>query len=125
MAGCSLPPLGLYAALVEHGALYDPRLRGEGATRRWALVLLSGVVAFLLNLSNLVVTKRTSAVSLQVLGNVKVVLSIGVSLAIFGNSISIGSAAGCLITLGGVACYNRAPPSQPDAPHSSGAKSPS
>ena len=111
MAGCSLPPLGLYAALVEHGALYDPRLRGEGATRRWALVLLSGVVAFLLNLSNLVVTKRTSAVSLQVLGNVKVVLSIGVSIAIFGNPISAWSAAGCLITLGGVACYHRAPPS--------------
>jgi drug/metabolite transporter (DMT)-like permease len=111
MAGCSLPPLGLYAALVEHGALYDPRLRGEGATRRWALVLLSGVVAFLLNLCNLVVTKRTSAVSLQVLGNVKVVLSIGVSIAIFGNPISAWSAAGCLITLGGVACYHRAPTS--------------
>ena len=111
MAGCSLPPLGLYAALVEHSALYDPRLRGEGATRRWALVLLSGVVAFLLNLCNLVVTKRTSAVSLQVLGNVKVVLSIGVSIAIFGNPISAWSAAGCLITLGGVACYHRAPTS--------------
>ncbi len=109
MAGCSIPPLGAYAALFEHAALYDPQLRAQGAARRWALVLLSGVVAFFLNLANFVVTKRTSAVSLQVLGNVKVVLSIGVSLLIFGNSVSAWSAAGCVITLGGVACYNRAP----------------
>jgi len=109
MAGCSIPPLGAYAALVEHAALYDPLLRGEGAARRWSLVFLSGFVAFFLNLCNFVVTKRTSAVTLQVLGNVKVVISIGVSLLIFGNPISIWSSAGCIITLAGVAAYNRAP----------------
>ena len=68
------------------------------------------MIAFFLNLCNFVVTKRTSAVTLQVLGNVKVVIAIGISLAIFGNSVSTWSAAGCIITLAGVAAYNKAPP---------------
>ena len=109
MSRCSIPPLGAYAAMVERAALYDPMLRGEGALQRWGLVLLSALIAFFLNLCNFVVTKRTSAVTLQVLGNVKVVISIGVSLLIFGNQVSTWSAAGCVITLAGVAAYNRAP----------------
>ena len=109
MSGCSIAPLGAYAALVEYPALYDPLLRHDGAARRWGLVLLSALVAFFLNLCNFVVTKRTSAVTLQVLGNVKVVFSIGVSLVVFGNTVSQWSVAGCIITLAGVAAYNRAP----------------
>ena len=35
--------------------------------------------------------------------------SIGVSLLIFGNRVSAWSAAGCVITLAGVAAYNTAP----------------
>ena len=48
-------------------------------------------------------------VSRQVLGNVKVVLSILVSLLIFGNTVSEWSMLGCVVTLLGVAMYNRAP----------------
>jgi drug/metabolite transporter superfamily protein YnfA len=47
--------------------------------------------------------------ALQVLGNVKVVLSIFISLLIFGNRVSEWSAAGCVVTLLGVAMYNSAP----------------
>ena len=47
--------------------------------------------------------------ALQVLGNVKVVLSIIISLIIFGNRVSEWSAAGCVVTLLGVAMYNSAP----------------
>ena len=43
------------------------------------------------------------------LGNVKVVLSIIISLIIFGNRVSEWSAAGCVVTLLGVAMYNSAP----------------
>ena len=39
----------------------------------------------------------------------KVVLSIGTSLLIFGNQVSEWSVAGCVITLAGVVAYNRAP----------------
>lgn len=119
MSGCSIAPLGVYVVLFEYGFVVDPRLCvfgtslqhacGAGAGRRWALVVLSGCVAFFLNLTNFVVTKKTSAVTLQVLGNVKVVLSILVSLLIFGNRVSEWSAAGCIITLAGVAAYNGAP----------------
>ena len=87
MSWCSIAPLGAYAALVEYPALYDPQLRGPGALGLWGLVLLSALNAFLLNLANFLVTKLTSAVTLQVLGNVKVVLSIGISLLIFGNKV--------------------------------------
>ena len=112
MSGCSIFPLGLYVALFEHRFLVDPMLnpaRSDGALRRWALVWLSGLVAFFLNLCNFIVTKKTSAVTLQVLGNVKVVLAIGVSLLIFGNHVSGWSLSGCAITLAGVAAYNAAP----------------
>ena len=47
--------------------------------------------------------------ALQVLGNVRVVLSIFISLLIFGNRVSEWSAAGCVVTLLGVAMYNSAP----------------
>lgn len=78
-----------------------------------ATVLASGIVAFQLNVCNFLVTKYTSAVTLQVLGNVKVVLSIGISLLIFGNPISMMSAIGCVVTLGGVALYQRSTTKQP------------
>ena len=50
MSGCSIAPLGCYVALCESQFLYDPLVRGDGALRRWGLVLLSGFVAFFLNL---------------------------------------------------------------------------
>lgn len=108
MSGFSVAPLLAYTALVEYPALHDPRLRGEGSLRLWGLVLLSGSVSFFLNMANFQVTERTSALTLQVLGNIKVVLSIAVSLVIFGNSVSSSSTVGCVITLAGVAMYNRA-----------------
>jgi drug/metabolite transporter (DMT)-like permease len=77
--------------------------------RLWGLVWLSGFIAFFLNVANFLVTKYTSPVALQVFGNVKVVLSITISLVIFGNRVSVWSVVGCAITLGGVALYNRAP----------------
>jgi len=57
---------------------------------------------------NLLVTKYTSAVTLQVLGNVKVVLSIIVSVLIFQNQVSFLAWLGCTITLLGVNWYSLA-----------------
>jgi len=71
-------------------------------------LLASGVVAFFLNIMNLLVTKYTSAITLQVLGNVKVVLSILVSVLIFQNQVSFISWIGCSITLLGVNWYSLA-----------------
>mmetsp|Transcript_35241 Transcript_35241/g.74033 ORF Transcript_35241/g.74033 Transcript_35241/m.74033 type:complete len:301 (+) Transcript_35241:354-1256(+) len=108
MSRSSVVPLGAYAAAFEYPAIHDPLLRGHGALRIWGLIFLSGFVSFFLNVCNFLVTKYTSAVALQVLGNVKVVLSIGVSLVIFGNPVTSWSVLGCVITLGGVAIYNQA-----------------
>jgi len=69
-------------------------------------VFLSGAIAFWLNIMNLLVTKYTSAVTLQVLGNVKVVLSIIVSVLIFQNSVSLLGWLGCGITLLGGQWYS-------------------
>lgn len=102
----SILPLGAFSALAEYHALYDPQLSGAGSFRLWMLIVLSGLVSFFLNIANFLVTKYTSAVMLQVLGNVKVVLSIMVSLFIFGNKVSMSSTIGCAITLAGVAAYN-------------------
>lgn len=52
------------------------------------LTVLSGVTACLLNIFNFLVTYYTSAVVLQILGNVKVVLAIAFSSVIFGNEVS-------------------------------------
>jgi len=71
-------------------------------------LIISGFIAFILNIMNLLVTKYTSAVTLQVLGNVKVVLSIIVSVLIFHNEVSFLSWIGCSITLIGVNWYSLA-----------------
>jgi len=71
-------------------------------------LISSGVIAFFLNIMNLLVTKYTSAVTLQVLGNVKVVLSILVSVLIFQNQVSFLSWIGCSVTLLGVNWYSMA-----------------
>lgn len=108
MAGPSIVILSLFSAATEHAAFHEERLYTREATRLWGLIVLSGCVSFFLNLANFLVTKYTSAVALQVLGNVKVVLSILVSLLIFGNKVSEWSVLGSIITLFGVAMYNRA-----------------
>ncbi|KAJ1616581.1 triose-phosphate transporter family-domain-containing protein [Pavlovales sp. CCMP2436] len=106
MSKYSVALLTLYALLTGevHACYADTRVH---TPRVAATVAASGAIAFLLNVCNFLVTKYTSAVTLQVLGNVKVVLSIGISLLIFGNELSPVSALGCLVTLGGVWLYER------------------
>merc|ERR1712008_256522 len=68
MSGPSILFLGLFCAATEYEALYEERLYQPEAAHLWGLILLT--------LANFLVTKYTSAIALQVLGNVKVVLSI-------------------------------------------------
>lgn len=95
----------LWAGLMERSVLADDSVREPVL---WLCIGASSLVAFLLNLSQFLVTKATSAVTLQVLGNIKVVLLIMVSVAIFGNEVSLQAAVGCAICLGGVVLYNSA-----------------
>lgn len=102
--------LALWAVVVERHLLFDPLLRSPGL---WLCIGASSLVAFLLNLSQFLVTKATSAVTLQVLGNIKVVLLILVSVAIFGNEVSLQAAAGCALCIAGVVLYNQATRNKP------------
>merc|ERR1712226_826003 len=63
--------------------------------------------ACLLNVSNFLVTSYTSAVTLQVLGNVKSCLSIAISVAIFKNELLWEQAIGVVACLAGVWYYNK------------------
>ena len=74
------------------------------------LLITSGLNACLLNLVNFLVTSYTSPVTTQVLGNVKSCLSIAISVAIFGNSITVEQTMGVFTCLFGVWIYNQKEP---------------
>eukprot|EP00316_Scyphosphaera_apsteinii_P020657 CAMPEP_0119318728 /NCGR_PEP_ID=MMETSP1333-20130426/47434_1 /TAXON_ID=418940 /ORGANISM="Scyphosphaera apsteinii, Strain RCC1455" /LENGTH=348 /DNA_ID=CAMNT_0007324981 /DNA_START=11 /DNA_END=1057 /DNA_ORIENTATION=- len=95
--------LALWVLIAEHEVFVDPKLADKGL---WGCMLLSAGVSFFLNVAQFMVTKYTSAVTLQVLGNIKVVLLIGLSVAIFRNEVSVQSIIGCAVSLSGVALYN-------------------
>jgi len=71
------------------------------------LTFLSGVTACLLNIFNFLVTYYTSAVVLQILGNVKVVLAIAFSSLIFRNEVSTMQWLGSAICILGCVLYQQ------------------
>lgn len=62
-------------------------------------------MAFLLNFSNFMLTKKTSALSVTVAGNVKHVVTILLSVAIFRNQISLLNGIGSAVAVMGAAFY--------------------
>lgn len=70
------------------------------------LLFLNSMSAFFVNLLNFWVTKKTNALTLQVLGNAKGVFATAVSVAIFRNPLTLQSIIGYAITLAGVALYS-------------------
>ncbi|XP_054800946.1 UDP-URONIC ACID TRANSPORTER 1-like [Prosopis cineraria] len=71
----------------------------------WILLLLNSVTAYVANLSNFLVTKHTSALTLQVLGNAKGAVAVVISILIFRNPVTVVGMAGYTITVLGVAAY--------------------
>ncbi|KAK9716486.1 hypothetical protein RND81_06G236600 [Saponaria officinalis] len=83
----------------------------EKAKEGWfVVVLLAGnaTVAYLVNLTNFLVTKQTSALTLQVLGNAKAAVAAVVSVLIFRNPVSVMGAVGFGVTIMGVVLYGEA-----------------
>jgi drug/metabolite transporter (DMT)-like permease len=106
MSRWSVVMLAAAVAVFERPVFSDPALAAGPLI--YMQLGVSSVIAWALNIANFTVTKRTSATTLQVLGNVKVVISILVSVLVFGNRQSVAGLAGCAVTLGGVAMYERA-----------------
>lgn len=81
--------------------VYDPvRTRTD-----FLLLLFSGVVSYILNVTLFIVLKATSSVTVTVAGNVKTVLVIGVSILMFKNPVTAINMFGCLIAISGCCWY--------------------
>lgn len=74
---------------------------------KFAVALLINVcLAYFVNLTNFIVTKHTSALTLQVLGNAKGVIAAGVSVMVFRNQLTPLGVFGYVVTIGGVFMYS-------------------
>jgi len=73
----------------------------------WYL-LFNSVLAYFVNLTNFLVTKHTSALTLQVLGNAKGAVAVVVSILIFKNPVSVTGMLGYTLTVLGVILYSEA-----------------
>ncbi|KAL9231410.1 hypothetical protein vseg_006642 [Gypsophila vaccaria] len=73
----------------------------------WYLIFNSAL-AYFVNLTNFLVTKHTSALTLQVLGNAKGAVAVVVSILIFKNPVSITGMLGYTLTVFGVILYSEA-----------------
>ncbi|KAG0473129.1 hypothetical protein HPP92_014986 [Vanilla planifolia] len=117
MAAAILFPLSLWTegnvvTVMAVKAMEDPRLL--------LYLLANGTVAYLVNLTNFLVTKHTSALTLQVLGNAKAAVAAVVSVLIFRNPVTVTGMTGFGVTILGVVLYSEAkkrtkasPPSPP------------
>ncbi|KAJ6308228.1 hypothetical protein OIU76_017913 [Salix suchowensis] len=72
------------------------------------LLIGNATVAYLVNLTNFLVTKHTSALTLQVLGNAKAAVAAAVSIMIFRNPVTAMGIAGFAVTIMGVVLYSEA-----------------
>ncbi|CAN1173857.1 Probable sugar phosphate/phosphate translocator At3g11320 [Linum perenne] len=72
------------------------------------LLFFSSVLAFFVNWTNFLVTKHTSALTLQVLGNAKGAVAVVISILIFRNPVSVTGMLGYGLTVFGVILYSEA-----------------
>ncbi|CAI9768327.1 unnamed protein product [Fraxinus pennsylvanica] len=77
-------------------------------TRIVWLLLFNSSLAYFVNLTNFLVTKHTSALTLQVLGNAKGAVAVVISILIFRNPVSVTGMLGYSLTVIGVILYSEA-----------------
>lgn len=71
-------------------------------------ILISSAIAYCVNLTNFLVTKHTSALTMQVLGNAKGAVAVVVSILLFRNPVSVTGMIGYTLTVFGVVLYSEA-----------------
>eukprot|EP00897_Mesotaenium_endlicherianum_P002196 jgi/Mesen1/2003/ME000147S01094 len=82
-------------------------LAKENSNIVW-LLLINSATAYFVNLTNFLVTKHTSALTLQVLGNAKGAVAVVVSILLFKNPVTVVGMAGYGVTVAGVVAYSEA-----------------
>lgn len=105
MAALILLPFTLY---IEGNVLGLTIEKAKGDSFIVFLLLGNATVAYLVNLTNFLVTKHTSALTLQVLGNAKAAVAAVVSVLIFRNPVTVMGMAGFGVTIMGVVLYSEA-----------------
>ncbi|MED6133972.1 hypothetical protein PIB30_033105 [Stylosanthes scabra] len=105
MAAMILLPLTLY---IEGNVLSVTIEKAKEDPYMVLLLVGNATVAYLVNLTNFLVTKHTSALTLQVLGNAKAAVAAVVSVLIFRNPVTAMGMAGFGITVMGVVLYSEA-----------------
>ena len=71
-------------------------------------MFFNSFLAYFVNLTNFLVTKYTSALTLQVLGNAKGIFAVVVSVLCFRNPVTVYSVLGYCVTVFGVVLYSHA-----------------
>ncbi|XP_011033181.1 PREDICTED: probable sugar phosphate/phosphate translocator At5g04160 [Populus euphratica] len=99
----------LPSALIMEPNVLDVTLElGRKHKYMWLLLLLNSTMAYSANLTNFLVTKHTSALTLQVLGNAKGAVAVVISIFIFRNPVTFVGIAGYSMTVLGVVAYGEA-----------------
>lgn len=104
VAAAALVPIVLY---FEPTALANALILGRNGGF-WLLLLFNSFLAYFVNLTNFLVTRYTSALTLQVLGNAKGVVAVVISVLCFRNPVTIYSMLGYAVTVFGVVLYSQA-----------------
>jgi len=104
VAAAALVPITLF---FEPTALANAIVLGR-SSGFWPLLFFNSFLAYFVNLTNFLVTKYTSALTLQVLGNAKGVVAVVVSVLCFRNPVTIYSTLGYCVTVGGIVMYSHA-----------------
>ncbi|XP_022983837.1 UDP-URONIC ACID TRANSPORTER 1 [Cucurbita maxima] len=96
----------LPVALIMEPNVWDVTIAlGRDHRFMWLLLLLNSVMAYSANLLNFLVTKHTSALTLQVLGNAKGAVAVVISILLFRNPVTVIGIGGYTITVLGVIAY--------------------
>ncbi|XP_022155946.1 UDP-URONIC ACID TRANSPORTER 1 [Momordica charantia] len=99
----------LPVALIMEPNVWDATLSlGRDHKFMWLLLLINSVMAYSANLLNFLVTKHTSALTLQVLGNAKGAVAVVISILLFRNPVTVIGIGGYTITVLGVVAYGEA-----------------
>ncbi|KAI3501187.1 hypothetical protein L1887_29049 [Cichorium endivia] len=105
MAAAILLPFTLY---IEGNVFGKTLEKAKSDSFMVFLLIGNATVAYLVNLTNFLVTKHTSALTLQVLGNAKAAVAAVVSVMIFKNPVTAMGISGFAVTIMGVVLYSEA-----------------
>ncbi|GLT63143.1 hypothetical protein SLA2020_357260 [Shorea laevis] len=91
--------------MMEHNVLEETLSVGRKHRYMWLLLFVNSTMAYSANLLNFLVTKHTSALTLQVLGNAKGAVAVVISILLFKNPVTFIGIAGYTMTVLGVVAY--------------------